>query len=229
LINFKNKKLLIISPHADDEVLGCGGLISKVKKDGGKVYVIIFNVGSISKTDNKKATMIWKKETSAAMKYLEVDDYEVIFDSPEDNRYLDNKPLHSIIKIIESDSKLSIDSINPDIVAIPTNHSHHQDHIQIFNACVAALRPMRIKVPRVVLSYEAPEHSRWSSSGVFVPNFFIDIEDLLAKKIKAFYCYKSQIRSGHRDKNTITSQAEYRGTEAGKKFCEAFFVHRLIV
>ena len=52
LENLKNKRLLVISPHADDEVLGCGGLISKVKKEGGKVFVLIFNVGSVSSSDN---------------------------------------------------------------------------------------------------------------------------------------------------------------------------------
>ena len=53
--NFSNDKLLVIAPHADDEVLGCGGLISKIKDDGGKVFVLIFNVGSIEKHDNKNS------------------------------------------------------------------------------------------------------------------------------------------------------------------------------
>ena len=43
--NLKNEKLLVIAPHSDDEVLGCGGLISKIKKEGGKVFVLIFNLG----------------------------------------------------------------------------------------------------------------------------------------------------------------------------------------
>ena len=43
----------MIAPHADDEVLGCGGLISKIKGAGGKVFVLIFNVGSIEKFNNK--------------------------------------------------------------------------------------------------------------------------------------------------------------------------------
>ena len=229
MLNFKNERLLVISPHADDEILGCGGLISKIKKDGGKVYVLIFNVGSVIKNDTKDSTKIWKKETDDAMNFLKVDDYETIFDSPDDNRYLDSKPLHALIEIIESKSKVSLDKIRPSIVAIPTNYSHHQDHVQVFNACIAALRPMRTPMPKIVISYEAPEHSRWSTSGIFEPNFFLNIEKHLNTKINAFYKYKSQIRPNHRDRNTIKAQAEYRGREIGKKVCEAFFIHRQFI
>ena len=228
LISFKNARLLVIAPHADDEVLGCGGLISKIKSVGGKVFVLIFNVGSIEKYNNKKFTDLRKKEAASAMKFLKVDRYDTIFDSPNDNRYLDAKPLHELISKIETESKVSLAKIKPTIVAIPSINSHHQDHIHIFKACIAALRPLNKPIADVVISYEAPEHSRWSASGVFQPNLYIDIEKYLARKISAFYKYKSQIRIGGRDKHTIKNHAEYRGKEAGRKVCEAYFVHRLI-
>lgn len=227
-MNFKNERLLVIAPHADDEVLGCGGLISRIKSDGGKVYVLIFNVGSIEKVDNKKLTALRKKETNDAMKFLKVNDYETLFDSPDDNRYLDAKPLHTLISKIETDSKVSLTRIKPTIVAVPTIFSHHQDHVHVFKACMAALRPISTPISNVVLSYESPEHSRWSANGVFEPNFYVDIEKFLDKKINAFYKYKSQVRGGGRDKHTIRNQAQYRGKEVGRNACEAFYVHRFV-
>ena len=218
----------MIAPHADDEVLGCGGLISKIKSAGGKVYVLIFNVASIEKHNNKKFTDIRKKETLAAMHFLRVDQYDTVFDSPNDNRYLDAKPLHELISKIETESKVSLKKIKPTIVAIPSVNSHHQDHIHVFKACIAALRPLNTPIADVVISYEAPEHSRWSASGVFQPNLYIDIEKHMTRKITAFYKYKSQVRVGGRDKQTIKNHAEYRGKEVGRKVCEAYFVYRLI-
>ncbi len=228
LISFKNARLLVIAPHADDEVLGCGGLISKIKSNGGKAFVLIFNIASIEKYNNKKFTELRKKEASTAMKFLNIDKYDTIFDSPDDNRYLDAKPLHELISKIETESKVSLAKIKPTIVAIPSVNSHHQDHIHVFKACIAALRPLNKPITNVVISYEAPEHSRWSASGVFQPNLYIDIEKHLTRKISAFYKYKSQVRAGGRDKHTIKNHAEYRGKEVGRKACEAYFVHRLI-
>ena len=228
MISFKNARLLVIAPHADDEVLGCGGLISKIKSVDGKVFVLIFNVASIEKYNNKKSTELRKKEASAAMKFLKVDKYDTVFDSPNDNRYLDAKPLHELISKIETESKVSLAKIKPTIVAIPSINSHHQDHVHVFKACIAALRPISTPIADVVISYEAPEHSRWSASGVFQPNLYIDIEKHLTRKISAFYKYKSQVRVGGRDRHTIENHAEYRGKEVGRTVCEAYFVHRLI-
>lgn len=225
-MNFKNERLLVIAPHADDEILGCGGFMAKVKKHGGKVFVLIFNVGAVVSKNNTKATKKRKDETSNAMKFLKVDDFDIIYETEDDNRYLDSKPLHNLIEIIESTSNVSLDKIKPTIVAIPTQHSHHQDHIRIFEACIAALRPMRQNMPKIVLSYEAPEHSKWSVNGIFEPNFYIDIEKFLETKINSFYLYKSQVKPGGRDEKSIKTQAEYRGREVTKKNCEAFYIHR---
>ena len=226
--DLKDEKLLVIAPHSDDEVLGCGGLISKIKNDGGKVYVLIFNLG-FEKNDTKDSQEKRKKEVQDAMHALNVDDFHLVHDKSDNNRDLDAKPLHSLIEIIESTSNVSLEKVSPTIVAIPTIFSHHQDHVHLHHACIAALRPISTPVSNIVLSYEAPEHSRWSASGIFEPNLFVEIDDVIDKKIEAFLKYDSQVRPGGRDADSITSQAKYRGQEVGKNLCEAFFVHRFIL
>ena len=226
--SLKNEKLLVVAPHSDDEVLGCGGLISKIKKEGGKVFVLIFNLG-FEKNDTKESQDKRKQEIKEAMNALKVDDYHLVHEKADDNRDLDVEPLHSLIEVIESTSNVSLEKISPTIVAIPTIFSHHQDHVHVHNACIAALRPISTPISSVVLSYEAPEHSRWSSSGVFEPNFFVEIDDVIENKIMAFSKYNSQIRLGGRDADSIRSQAKYRGQEVGKNLCEAFYVHRFIL
>ena len=226
--NLENQCLLVIAPHSDDEVLGCGGLISKIKKEGGKVFVLIFNLG-FEKDDTKESQEKRKNEVQEAMNVLKVDDYHLVHDQPDNNRDLDTEPLHSLIEVIESTSNVSLEKIAPTMVAIPTIFSHHQDHVHVHHACIAALRPISTPVSNIVLSYEAPEHSRWSASGVFEPNLFVEIDDVIENKIIAFNKYRSQIRPGSRDDDSIRNQAKYRGQEVGKNLCEAFYVHRFIL
>ena len=181
--NLKNQRLLVITPHSDDEVLGCGGLMSKVKNEGGKVFVLIFNLG-FEKDDTKESQEKRKNEVQEAMNVLKVDDYHLVHDQPDNNRDLDTEPLHSLIEVIESTSNVSLEKIAPTMVAIPTIFSHHQDHVHVHHACIAALRPINTPISNIVLSYEAPEHSRWSTSGVFQPNLYVDIENEIEKKLR---------------------------------------------
>ena len=45
MFNLKNKKILIIAAHPDDEALWSGGLIMKAKKEGAKVFVLYVATG----------------------------------------------------------------------------------------------------------------------------------------------------------------------------------------
>ena len=190
-----NQKLLVIAPHSDDEVLGCGGLITKVKNSGGKVFVLIFNLG-FEKDDTPESQQKRKNEVKNAMAVLGVDDYHLVNSEPDNNRNLDSKPLHDLIEVIENTSNVSLEKISPTMVAIPTIFSHHQDHVHVHHACIAALRPISTPVSNIVLSYEAPEHSRWSASGIFEPNLFVEIDIEIENKIQAFLNLKLGLEEG---------------------------------
>ena len=44
--SWSQQRILILSPHPDDETLGCGGLIHKAKSAGAEVFVQFLTVGN---------------------------------------------------------------------------------------------------------------------------------------------------------------------------------------
>lgn len=235
LFDFKNERLLIIAPHADDEILGCYGLIKKIKNLGGKVYVQILTMGGYKKVGSsfvKKEK--WHQEFLKATKYLKIDGHDIMF--YEDNfHYLDEIPRRNLIDYVETKSSVSLFKIKPTIVTIPTIFSSHQDHTQTYKAIISALRIQpgkKFSSPKLIISYESPEYYFWSpyiEFGKFSPNFFLKMSNTdIKNKIKAMSIYKSQLSAGKRDGRKIKALATIRGSEVGVAFAEAFNVHRLI-
>jgi len=234
-MNFKKEKLLIISPHADDEVLGCSGLIDTVKKHGGEVYVQILTLGGYRRTDSKTVTKdTWKKEFDGVSKYLNIDGYDIMLYRNK-IQWLDSIPVSQIIGYLESKSKISLYKLQPTIVAVPTIFSTHQDHTQAYKASISALRSNPHEgylPPKMILSYESPEYYFWSpyiEFGKFSPNFYIPMpKQTIEKKISALELYQSQTRKGKRNRDTIISHAIIRGKELEVKYAEAYHIHKLV-
>ena len=45
LKNRNKKRVLVIAAHPDDEVIGCGGTIAKLKKEGNEISVLFLADG----------------------------------------------------------------------------------------------------------------------------------------------------------------------------------------
>lgn len=76
----KKQNFLVIAPHSDDEMIGCGGTIAKIKDVGGKVYVIVVSVGDLRHYAKDKKIVkkeVRKKELESALKFLKVDDVDI--------------------------------------------------------------------------------------------------------------------------------------------------------
>lgn len=235
LINLKNEKLLIIAPHADDEILGCYGLIKKIKNLGGKVYVQILTMGGYKKIGSSFITKEkWRQEFLKVCNRLKIDGQDIMF--YEDNfYYLDEIPRRNLIDYFETKSSISLFKIKPTIVALPTIFSSHQDHTQAYKAVISALRiqpQKKFNSPKLIISYESPEYYFWSpyiEFGKFSPNFFLKLTETdIKNKINVMRIYQSQVTKGKRDGKKIKALATMRGSEAGVAFAEAFNVHRMI-
>jgi len=232
---FKDKKLLVIAPHPDDEVLGCGGLIDRVVNDGGSVYVLIATVGYAKQYGSVSSPRLRLEETRQVMELLGVKDYEICLKDDEHHLRLDVMPQKQLIDLIESGSKCSLDKIKPDIVAIPFA-GYHQDHKAIFSAAFTACRPKPISLkvtPNTIITYE-DSMSNWSEN-IFIPNFYVDITNSLDLKCQALSLYRSQQKLQDKEGlhfnsiETIKALAKKRGREVAVEAAEAFMLRRSLL
>jgi len=231
-LDLARQRLLVVAPHPDDEVLGCGGLIPKVKKAGGEVHVLVMTVGSIAQYGGESDTKVRMKELENVAKFLKYDSYRMALLGDKYHLRLDQVPKKELVDIIESGEKVSLSVTKPTMVCIPYLHSTNQDHVAVAEAAFTACRPVEGKskpIPKIVLSYEQPEIA-WSRV-TFSPNLFIDISSEIKTKIDALKLYSSQIRQEPhpRSAENLTCIAELRGRQVGVKAAEAFECHRLVL
>ena len=229
IISLGEQRVLIVAPHPDDEVLGCGGLISKIKENEGEVHVLVMTVGDTRQYGGRSVAKIRLIELKEAMKYLRIDDFNVALKG-DSHLKLDTLPQRTLIDEVET-GKVSIASVDPTIVCIPYLYSTNQDHVAVSTAAFTACRPVGSPIkgtPPIVLSYEQPELV-WSRRR-FQPNFFIDISGHLDRKIRALGIYRTQMRkSKHpRSIDVVKRMAETRGTEVGADAAEAYECHRFL-
>ncbi len=218
-------KILVVAPHADDEVLGCGATIAKYKKHGHEVHILIITKG-IKDLFSEDYMINVRDEAKKAHTVLGVDSTEFLdFPAPA----LDNVEAYKIANAIQ----LKVKNFNPDVVYIPHRGDIHKDHRMVFEACLVALRPVNGLKIKQILSYETLSETEWAApfgDDAFIPNHFEIIDDYLNMKIRAFECFKSQIKEfpNSRSIQAIKSLGQIRGATIGTHSAEAFMLIRQI-
>jgi len=218
------KKLLVISPHPDDEVLGAGGILIKAKKNGYKTKVLTIST-NFPEPIIKKRLDSSLKEASQAHKILKVDK-SVFFNIP--TLTLSKKNVPELTARIFNE----ISNFSPDIVLIPFP-DRHQDHKIVFDLCMTVTRPKGVaRNIKLVACMEIPSSTYYSAPAIepnFYPNWNVDISDTVKQKAKALTKYKSTLSKNEdaRSSKAIFSLASFRGSQANLKYAESFYIVRM--
>lgn len=207
---------LVISPHVDDEVLGCGGIL------GTNCFVYYCGVDESEWNEKHKIVdpghRISRderlKELEAVSKFLGFK-YGYNCDSKV-NMYTD----HEFLPIFEQ----LINSIKPEKIYLP-HPGFNQDHRAIFNAAFTALRPHdKNFFVKKVLVYEAAHDVLWDHRGMKL-NYFVPID--IDRKLQAYAIHESQVRS-YRSPDMLRRIAKLRGDMSDCEFAEAFQILRWV-
>ena len=219
------KKILIIAPHPDDEIIGCGGTILRNIAEGNYVYVCIVTKG-VEPLFSKDVVDVTRKECiechkkNGTTKVFFLDFPSVMLE--EQHRYEINEKILNVIKEVE-----------PDEVFIPHIGDMQKDHQIVAEACMVALRPKYSFAPKKIMAYETLSETGWNIPNVqneFLPNYFVNISDFLQDKIKMIEFFDSQLSEfpAARSLEAIESLAKYRGAVMNMKAAEAFMLIREI-
>lgn len=228
MLDLADLRVLVVAPHPDDEVIGCGGMISRVKEAGGSVFVHFLTVGDTADLSSTGFSGAEERqvETRAVMDLLGVDDHTITFIGAEHHLRLDAMAQHDLVSAIESAGPLSVQAVEPDLVLLPGFESYNQDHRAAARAAMTALRPTggHAHEPAMVWVYEQPA-DQWNPGAVPTPNVYVSFdEEHLSQKLDALKLYASQWREppNPRSADAIRGLAALRGAQAGTRLAEAF-------
>lgn len=215
----KDKQILVVSPHPDDEAIDCGGLIMLAKRQGAKVFVLYMATGASRQFTTGKGETFEDQRTFEAEKASELGgfDYKICFTNISTK--VDTLAQKDLIEAIED----IVRDIKPDIAVIPYLGSYSQDHRAVATASVSAFRPIPENLhpqPKLILEMEEP--TSWPNAPQ--PNFYFDISEVFDQKIELYKCHVSQLvkEPHHRSFENLERLAGMRGSEIGVRYAEAY-------
>ena len=211
------KKILIISPHADDETLGCGGIISKLKSQKCKVYWLL--ITKVKLKNNSEFLRRNKIIIKVKKKYK--------FDDLFQLQYLSSKLNYQNLSNLTSGINKIINLKKIDTIFAPYSFDAHSDHFFVSKASIASSKIFRAKTIEKIFIYEVLSETNYnfdSKAKLFKPNIYFDISKFLKKKISIMKLYKSEIGKHPfpRSIESIKALALLRGSESNFKYAEAF-------
>jgi len=213
------KNILVIAPHPDDEILGCGGTLLRHAANGDRLFVVYMTrmcteYGYSTERINSRESEIERvcKSMNATRDQL---DYQPATLTDQDT-----------VSMIPQLSEL-FRQIAPDVLYVPNRADAHSDHRVCFNAAYACSKVFRCPSLKTILMYETVSETDFSpplAQDMFVPNYFVDVTTYMSQKISLMQVYESEL-SEHPFPRSIASLqalATLRGSAAGVSRAEAF-------
>jgi N-acetylglucosamine malate deacetylase 1 len=211
------ERVLVLSPHMDDEVIGCGGTLARHARRGSEVTVVYVTDG---RTGSKALSQLRgeararverelietrKAEARRALETLGVG--EPVFLDAEDGRLGRDSGLQAAVQRI-------LDTVRPELVYLPSFLEAHPDH--------RATSDLLLSAAREEDRFECHAYEVWTP---LYPNCLVDIGETVEVKRRALEQYRSQLADNDYLHSALGLNA-YRSmllSRSAPGFAEAFF------
>lgn len=162
------ERFLVLSPHPDDDAVGCGGTIIKLLEAGKAVRVVYFSMQEGSFTPEER-----RKEIESALGHLGV----------KEVRTRESAAFPAVKEAVATISE-EISSFRPDGVFVPSPFENHNEHIRTFESFLGAVEECG----------DAPDAIMYEVWGPLMPNLLIPITSVWERKSIAVRDHMTQVR-----------------------------------
>jgi LmbE family N-acetylglucosaminyl deacetylase len=212
-MELRNKNIVAIIAHPDDETIGCGGLLRKAADQNATCRVVLpIRRGDPRGIANWNCLMQQFNATCDLLGASAIITNETVEDLVAEIN------IHKIFSLIQGHIEWA------DIVLTHWHGDSHQAHRAVSRATEIATRPFRTQ--KTVLCFEIPTSTDQAFINTFSPNCFVTLsEHEMTKKKIAMGLYESEIVGGRTPFN-LENQMRLRGSQAGTEFAEAYVIAR---
>jgi len=230
----RDTRLLVLVAHPDDETIGMGGTIHRVRQAHGAVRIVFLGEGVTARYDLEKADSpevldeIETRNANAvrACGILGLAATDLVFEGRACCRF-DTMPQIDLVKAIER----HLDSFRPTHVFTHSFTDTNVDHRTVQQAVLTAARPIRFPEIELLAQFEVLSSTETNPLQPFSPDLFVDISDSIAAKQKAMLAYGGEIGTmpHPRSPEAVDGLARYRGVQAAMTYAEGFKTVRAMV
>ena len=208
---YRDRNVVVLAPHPDDEIIGCGGTLHRLVQAGAKVTAIHATDGSDSaalvfQPENERRTLRLREAANVGRRigFAKIDYWR------EDNRSFLHRP--ELVERLRS----NLESLRPALIFTPFITDFHPDHLTLNRILAEALDTSRVQLDGSVMSYEV-----WSLTPA---NAYCDITEVMEEVAALLLLYVTAMRVD--DFIHFCESRNYYNslTYAGRPgFAEAFF------
>lgn len=209
--------VLFVVAHADDEVLGAGATIAKMKERGDTVSVLTLSLESPTREEE-----VWMRKAQASSHAVLGIDKTINADL-ETMRFAEYDK-HRLCVLIED----AIKNTGCDKLYTHSPEDLHNDHKVTSQAVMEAMRIYHRwnegNELKAVYFMEIPTSTDWAFEPLHVNSFVSVTTEQVNKKVAALCVYDGVIREvpHPRNEESFLSLARYRGGQCGCEYAEAF-------